>query len=302
MKKLVLLSILSFAFVGFINAQEVCAVPEPTPVPPTQKGIKWANDLGERSDQPKLMGNHSARVSVNYRKDIHSLYRKPTKSELELLTPDNQDLMVHSSFIKGKRRGVTKLIADIGCASNPKIVVASKGCAKYTMPGAGAAYSFRFGNYRIQRFADLNFRKNTFEALGILIHGMLVNLGDVSLDKVTLQTNGMKFINDFKPVKTISDAARFANKLTRGIDQDGFRYSSILSVKPNSTYVLRSVAYRGSAMRKAGGVVYNELGRFGDKKRKDVIIAFRVIRFSPNEAVTIVWKQLKSKSSPEIKK
>ena len=307
MKKLVLLSILSFVCVGFVNAQvPVRGRPQATPLSPSQKALLRANDISVRSNQLKNMENHPIKLPRKtlklYKTNIFPLYRKPTKAERQALIPNEQDLTAYSQFRKGKRKGIIKLVADIGCAKNPKIVVASIDCAKYTMPGSGSAFSFRFGNYRMLRIADLNFKKNTFQALGVLTHGILVNMGDVRLNQVNVNTNGMQFITNFKPVKNMSGAANFASKLTKGIEENGFKYGSVLPVKMNSTYVLRSVAYRGFAWRKVAGIAYNELGRFGDKKRKDVIIAFRVIRFVPNEAVTIVWKQLKSKNSPEIKK
>jgi len=300
MKKLIFLSIILLGLVA-VSYSQVRGRPEPTPISRTQKAINRANDLNRRSEQLRNTEKFPVRTNEErriYQQKIKPLYRKATKDERRFMYPSDNDLANYSGYLKSKRKGIIKLVADVGCAKNSKIVVASPKCEGYTMPGAGSAYSFRFGSYRIHHLSDINLKNNTFQALGVLTHGILVNLGDVPIEGVNLKSNGMKYVTKFKPVRNMAGAAKFANKLTKGVKEGGFLYASVLPVKPNSTYVLRSVAYRGIVERKIGGILFNE---FDFDKRKDMIIAFRVVSFSPDKDATIVWKRLKSKGSPRIK-
>ena len=61
---------------------------------------------------------------------------------------------------------------------------------------------------------------------------------------------------------------------------------------------MRSIAYRGNYYRAIDGFLYDELDF---DKRKDVTVAFRIIR-RDEESVTIIWKQLVEKDSPKVKR
>ena len=83
-----------------------------------------------------------------------------------------------------------------------------------------------------------------------------------------------------------------------GIENDGFFYCRNLEASENTTYVLRSIAYRGSYYRAIEGFVYDELDF---DERRDVTVAFRIVR-RDSESVTILWKILENQKSPAIKK
>ena len=227
---------------------------------------------------------------------VKPLYREPSKEEMSLLAPSSEDTENFADFLRQKNTGLIKLIADKGCDKNT-VVAASAHCSTYTMPGAGSAFSFRTNNYRMEHLADLNFTGKSFQALGSLIHGIMVNLGDVPLEKVDLQTEGISYLTNIRPASDIGKAQELADQLTKGIDNNGFVYRSILPVKENATYVLRSVAYDGVLPRTIRDISYNE---FEFDKRRDVIIAFRVVRLDANESVTILWKELANKKASKL--
>jgi hypothetical protein len=167
------------------------------------------------------------------------------------------------------------------------------------MPGAGSSYSFRMGNHWLKHLGDLNFGGENFQSSeGILTNGIMVNIGDIPLEKVS-QHKALKTLIEFQPVNDFEKAASFASLLEKGIRDKDFFYRSNLPVQENSTYFLRSIAYKGESFRAIDEVVYDE---FDFDKRKDVIIAFRVVRFIPNESVTILWKEFDRKDSPKIKR
>lgn len=231
--------------------------------------------------------------------NVQELYRKPTKKELQALAPSGEDARKYGEFLKTPNTGLTKLAADKGCAENSLVLVATADCLALTMPGAGSSYSFRTKNYRIPRLADITFTENSFQATGVRLHGIFVNIGDVQLEQVTLQTRGNAFLTDFEPESDFQKARDIDRRFSEGIKYDGLIYRRALGALDNTTYVLRSVAYRGSYHRAISGFTYNE---FDFDKRSDVIIAFRIVRRHDDGAVTILWKQLAKKESPKTKR
>jgi hypothetical protein len=279
------------------------ARPTPTPVAqnPVQRARIQADDISQRSNELRNLENLRLKDDTQrklLRARIIPLYRKPTEKEMAVLAPDPKDSSDYARFLKQKKVGLVKLVADKGCAGNVKVVVASPRCAKYTMPGAGSAYSFRERMHRLVRLGDIYFRKNTIQVPATLAHGIIVNLGNIPLEEVGLESKGVVFVSNFERSKTIIEAAAMANKLIKGIKNDGNVYASILAVRPESTYVLRSIAYRGKVLKSLPGLVYNELDF---DNRRDVIVAFRIVRFVKDESITILWKELRNKKSPKIK-
>ncbi len=228
---------------------------------------------------------------------LPQLYRKPIAEELKLVAPNQADLQKYAHFLKESKTGLTKLINDAGCSENSKIIVASAECLKYKFPGAGSSYSFRIDNYRLPRLADLTFTNDSFQATGNHLHGILVNIGDVPLENIALNTRGLKFLLEFKPSTDFKTAKQVDRILSDGVVFDGFIYRRALYAKENTTFALRSIAYRGKSYRAVQGVTYNELDF---DKRRDVIVVFRIIRTHPDGSVTILWKKLSDKKAPKL--
>ncbi|CAN5322979.1 hypothetical protein BH20ACI1_BH20ACI1_24310 [soil metagenome] len=233
------------------------------------------------------------------RQNIEVLYRKPSKKELKSVAPKSELFERYAEFLRGQNTGLTKLISDSGCADNTKIIVATEECLKYTMPGAGSSYSFRTGNYRIPRLSDVLFTDNSFQASGVLLHGIFVNIGDVALDKITLNTDGLDFLVNFQPEVDYEKAKEIDLILKEGIRDGKFLYRRGLYVVENTTFVLRSIAYAGKYLRAVSSVTYNE---FAFDKRRDVIVAFRIVDKDDAGNVTILWKMLANTKSPRVKK
>lgn len=225
------------------------------------------------------------------------LYRKATREELKTISPSPQLFQKYSQFLKQRNTGLTRLAADAGCAENPKIVVATPECLRYTMPGAGYSYSFRVDNYRIPRLSDIIYTDNSFQSAGVLLHGLFVNIGNVPIEKVNLKTKGLNFLVDFQPESDYQKAKQISEKTVKGIEKDGFLYRRGLYVQEDTTFVLRSIAYDGKYFRAINGITYNE---FDFDRRRDIIIAFRIVEKRADGSVTILWKELSDKRSPKV--
>lgn len=255
-----------------------------------QQSYSRLQNLG--SDNPRL----PTRVRI-YRDVISQYYRKPDKKELRAVQPDQRDFQKFAAFLRKKNTGIFRLMPDVGCSPNTKVLVVSPECVKYSMPGGGSSFSFRAKTYRIPHLADLTFYGENLVVKGVLLEAILVSLGDSPIEQVSLNTRGVGFLRSRKPSKTVDDAYEFANNLRSGFIRDGFAYGRGIIAKENITFVMRSVAYRGKWLSAAAGVTYNE---FDFDKRRDVIVAFRIIRKDRDGSVTILWKQLRNIRSPKL--
>ncbi|MBK9155222.1 MAG: hypothetical protein IPM25_13560 [Chloracidobacterium sp.] len=68
-------------------------------------------------------------------------------------------------------------------------------------------------------------------------------------------------------------------------------------MKEGSTFIMRSIAYRSEFFRVIEGVEGDEMVF---DTRKDVIVAFRVVKCEPDESVIVAWKEIERKESPRL--
>lgn len=306
MKKLLLLVLVAaFTAASAYGQGDPTPVPQGTPNPvienqSTQDAMRRAEDLNRRSTDLQMTEKFPVKVPEKYKEFqqlIEPLYRNSTGEERAFMAPASDDAAAFAELLRKKNTGIFKLISDRGCADNPKVVNASVDCSRYSMPGAGSGYSFRFGDYRMLHISDIVFRQGRLEALGVLNHGIMLNLGDVPIESVSEKTEGVEYVAKLKPTKDFAQAADLATRLQKGIKENGRTYASVLPILLNSTYVLRSIAYDGEALRKVGRFTYNEMEL---DNRRDVLVVFRVVRLENNEA-TIVWKELDDSKAPKLK-
>lgn len=234
-----------------------------------------------------------------YLTKIKPLYRIPTEQELSLVAPSATDLQKYASFLRSSNTGIISLIADENCSAEFGVVVSTPHCLKYSMPGAASSYSFRMDSYRQRDLSDINFNGANFQtSFGTLTHGIMVNIGDVPIEKVDSQNPALAILSGFSPVTDFAKASNFAALLEKGINAGNLVFANTLPVKLNNTYILRSIAYRGELLRSVEGVIYNE---FDLDKRKDTIVVFRVINHPSTENITVLYKQISIKDAPKMK-
>lgn len=287
--------------VSFVKAQN--PAPRPTATPSPDQEVRDVIIQREAANRRFEAMRHGSSYRNNWRntgiyiETIEDNYRKPTREEAKLLHPKYEDSNKYANFLKMGNTGLTTLIDDYGCSDNFVVVVASEECLKYTMPGGGASFSFRIDNYRIWRLADLTYSGGKFHSLGVFSQGMIVDLGDIPLEKVSIETAGMGFLSSFRPVTEFDDAKKLDLMFVEGFDSGGFFYSRSVNAVENRTFGIRSIAYRGTVKRSYHGITYDELDF---DKRKDIIVVFRIVRIEAG-SVTILWKELDRKDAPKIK-
>ena len=209
----------------------------------------------------------------------------PNSKEKRLLAVSEQDLHQHAATLSQPNTGAFRLLpyyplTRVVSANSPEIewrrgfsAFASswsftKNKHGHGMNGKGDSY---FG------WADLRLRDGIFTA-GIMGEslGLMVPLGDVPLDDVTPQTAGVAEVAELVSPPTNTEAFALFGRNLRGYQRNGFTYGSRLFAQVNCTYVLRSML----------------------NLRADQLIAFRVVRLSDDEGLTIVWKKLQDYPKP----
>jgi len=282
-----------------VNAQT--ATPTPQPRTKSPKRIISPRDSNATFDQLAGLDIPRTRESSvnNPLGEIEErIYRKASKEEVQILAPAPHLVDKYAIFLRQSNVGIIKLNADSSCVESPEILVAKENCLQYTMPGAGTAYSFRVESYRLPRLADLVLSKDVLKTDGVLQQGIMVNLGDIPLENISLQTKGLKYLLDVKPVSDIESFLKLDRELSKGIEADGFLYRLGFYAKEQSTFALRSIAYKGKFFRSIKGVTYNELDF---DKRKDIVVVFRVVEKEKNGNISILWKVLSNSNAPALK-
>ena len=147
--------------------------------------------------------------------------------------------------------------------------------------GGGAYYSFTRKTHEYGYGTHLSLEHGQFlVGFAGADYGALVNLGDVPLESVSLNTPAAKLLETYRRASRERDARSEDRRFGKGVVVDGLTFRRSLPKKPNSTYVLRAVNYGNS----------------------DVLVAFRVVEVEFDGAALILWKLLKRYPTPQIER
>ncbi len=261
----------------------------------SQQEIQKMREIETGERDPGRSKNNVQPQPVEGRRRAMPLKAKRTREQNRHLLPSQEDFSKFSSFLQQPKTGLIKLFSDLGCEEDASIIHASEQCLKY-IPNS-AFYSFREREHSNEYLSDLRIEKDNFVTDGVLSQGILVSLGDVSLENLTLNSNGMKFLSDFAPASSSKDALKQNSEFIKGVKANEFVYKKSLPVLENKNYAMRVVAYQGKYWQVFRGVNYDALA--GDD-RADLIIVFRVVRKSGDGEVTLLWRELQRKEAPKI--
>ncbi len=226
----------------------------------------------------------------------HLIRQKPTREQKLRLLPDTEYLIKYARFLEQPKTGIFRLLPDSGCEENPLVIKADEKCLQ-AIPES-SFYSFRTKTHAPEFLSDIRLRNNHLVSSGTLSQGILVMMGDIAIEKISLKSEGLKFLNEYEPHSSGTQAQRQFLEVARGIESGQYGYRKAFPAKDNTTFALRVVAYRGNIFRTFRGYRYNLLT--GDK-RIDITVAFRIVAKDENGGVTILWKELERKNSPRIK-
>lgn len=221
---------------------------------------------------------------------------KRTKDQEKRLKPSEEDQARFSDFLKQSKTGIIRLVNDKECESNVYVIRVDENCQN-TIPG-GSFYSFREKEYTTIYLSDLRLKDGLLITDGILSQNILVRLGDVPLENLSVDSVGMKYLTDFVPEVMSSQATKQYIEIVKGIRADKYEYRKVIPALEQNTYALRIIAYHGNVYRSFRGWFFNLLD--GDK-RIDLIVGFRIVRKEKDGNITILWKELTRKKSPKLK-
>lgn len=236
-------------------------------------------------------------MTVIHRPGSFILRTKPTKEQKKRLQPNPQDLTKYAEFLRQPRTGIFRLMPDIGCTENVNIIRADAVCLNYVPESS--YYSFREKEHTIEMLADIRLRNGFLISDGILSQGIMVNLGEIEIEKAAAQPGeALEFLAGFLPNPQGREAQMQYIQVMRGVKVGKYEYKKALPMIENATYGLRVIAYRGNIYRSFRGYRFDVLD--GDK-RIDLTLAFRVIRKESDGSITLLWKEIERKDAPRIK-
>ena len=221
---------------------------------------------------------------------------KHNKTQKLRLSPNIEDESQYANFLKDKKTGIFRLMNDADCEANLYVIRVDGECSEFIEGSSN--YSFREKEYTTAYLSDIRYKDGLLITDGIFSQNILVRLGDVPIEDLSLESEGMKFLVDFVPETLNTEATRQYVEIVRGVRFNRYEYRKVYPALVNNTYAMRIIAYRGSLYRRFRGWVYDLLA--GDD-RLDLIVALRVIRRDKDGTISIVWKELARKKSPKIK-
>lgn len=230
------------------------------------------------------------------RTGVFPFRNRPTREQKKRLQPNPQDLQKYQELLEQNKTGIFRLLPDLGCYENVNVIKADETCLNYIPESS--FYSFREREHTLEVLSDIRLKNGYLISDGILAQGILVKLGDIELEKVTTESEGLAFLRSFAPHPSSVEAKNQYYQIVGGIKAGNHEYRKSMPAAENTTYALRVVAYRGNVFRRFRGYVFDLLE--GDK-RIDLTLAFRVIRQEPDGTLTLVWKELERKDAPRIK-
>jgi hypothetical protein len=238
------------------------------------------------------------RVGIVPSQNRISSVNKPviTKSDIAAISVNQTDEKLFAAFLQQPNTGIVRLQSGDKCSSEGLIVQAEGNCPN-NIPSKATAYSFRESDYRSKNLADLFFSTNQFSSTGVFTIGIFVSLGNAEIENLNLTSDGIKQLINFQPSEDKAEINQHYQTFRKGVQVGNYIYKSSVEVKENTSYVLRTIAYKGKVFKGTGAGKINILQ---NDSRSDVTIIFRVIRKHEDGSLTLLWKKLLEKSSPKI--
>lgn len=200
-------------------------------------------------------------------------------ADKKFLAPSLEDRSAYADFLRQPDTGILRLVPSAeGRVVNVNDLDKKKPPVLYN--GAASCYSFSKTRYNCDHWAEMSLKDGLFgsgfadESLGLL-----VNLGDVPVESVTLQTAGVSQLAALAAPGDYDSAVNQHKQNSTGFKLSSYTFRASLPAEINATYALRSINYH----------------------RTDALVLFRVIRRDADGVVTLVWKRLRTGAPPELK-
>lgn len=216
--------------------------------------------------------------------------------------PPKHYLTENADFIKQENAGIARMFPEANCGKGNLVTVEEleRCAATPQIKGGGSLYSIKLT--RIPKNLPLNlilsyigdsdmyFAGNKLNVGGKTTLSAISEIGEIGIDDIDYQDKKLKFLRTFKPYRDQKKFEEQKKILEKGVTADGFRYSTSATVKLNQTYALRSITYQQAWQR------------FPTFWERDITALFKVIGVEKDGSIIMLWKILKEKDAPVIKK
>ena len=203
-------------------------------------------------------------------KEIEAKRAEIATLEKHILAPADSDKEEFAAFLTQPQTGLIRLL--------PREKYDRK---LMTMVGGGAYYSFVRSTHEYGQGSDISLEQGQLSVgFAGADYGMLINVGDVSLDQVTADHLAARALLDYTPPTKEPEVRSEYQKLWEGIELAGSTFKSRLPAKVANTYLLRSISI----------------------DRSDIVTAFRVVRKDTDGSLILVFKVLKSFPKPTMER
>jgi uncharacterized protein (TIGR03437 family) len=200
-----------------------------------------------------------------------ALQEQLERKEALYLAPSPEDISAHSEFLRSPDTGALRLLPREGFDLNNQ---------KLSLRGGGCFFSFSRITHEYGFGSDLSLELGRFNVGFAGTHfGFLVSLGDATLETLTVEHPGLRYLAAFGAPTNEPGAREQQQRAGQGFTENGFFYNDRIAATVGSTYAVRSV--------------YQE--------RSDVLVAFRVLRQDTDGSLILLWKRLKWFPTPQLR-
>lgn len=208
-------------------------------------------------------------------KEIAAKRAELQQLEDQFLSPAAEDRAAYKELLGQPDTGLIRLLPREVYGSE----VYNKNVKTLTIGGGGAFYSFARLTHEYGYGSDLLLEAGylSIPAAGAG-YGMMIDLGDVSLDEITKDYPAARALAAYEAVTDEQHARVEQRQIQAGRILDGATYKSRVPLKLDTIFLLRSIDYNDT----------------------DVLVAFRTVRKDTDGSVIIAWKLLKRFPKPAL--
>ena len=193
--------------------------------------------------------------------------------EKKVLAVPDSDRREFAAFLTQAHTGIIRLM--------PRELYDGNGKRRLAINGGGAYYSFVHKTQEYGQGSDIELAQDEFSVgFAGADYGLLLNLGDVSLDQIAKDHVAARALLDYTPPIKEAEVRAEYRKLWKGIELSGFNFTSRVQAKVSNAYLLRSIS----------------------PERSDILVAFRVVRKDTDGSVILLYKVLKTFPTPKMER
>ena len=201
-------------------------------------------------------------------KEIEAKRAEIAALEPQLLAVSDADKEEFAAFLTQPQTGIIRLL--------PR----EKYTKLLTLNGGGGYYSFVRSTSEYGYGSDISLESGMLSVgFAGADYGMLLNLGDVSLDQVAAH-RATRALLDYTPPTKESEVRLMQRQVWQGIELSGINFKNRLSARVGNTYLLRSISF----------------------ERSDILVAVRLVREDTDGSFILVFKVLKKFPTPDLER